>query len=93
VRLANAYGTATPQGLSLDFRLTHEGIGALVGASRVMVTHVLQELRQAGDIALDGRSRFIIHGSLLQGTRLGIEDAVPATRALCPCVTERQTVS
>lgn len=92
VRLAKAYGTETPQGLSLDFRLTHEDIGALVGASRVMVTHVLQELRQAGDIALDGRSRFIIRAPLLQGTRMGMEGAASATRSLCPCFTERQTV-
>jgi len=92
-RLANAYGTETPRGLSLDFRLTHEDIGALVGASRVMITHVLQKLRQTGYIATDGRSRFIIRTPLLQGTHMGVAGTTPATYSLCPCFTDRQTVS
>ena len=65
VRLAKGYGEETHQGFHLNFRLTHDDLGALVGASRVMVTNVLQDLRKTGDISTDDRRRFIVNAKLL----------------------------
>lgn len=45
-RLAEKYGTPSPVGLTLSIDLTHQDIGSLVNASRVMVTNILGELRK-----------------------------------------------
>ena len=84
-RLAKNYGVETPRGLSLNFRLTHEDLGALVGASRVMVTQVLQELKKAGQFSTDGQSRFIVHTSLLDIPYTDREEEQTPAPPLCPC--------
>ena len=51
-RLAEEYGTPTPQGLFIDMRLTHQQIANLVGTVRESVTKVLQELQDDGIISI-----------------------------------------
>ena len=85
MRLAKDYGEKRQQGLYLNFRLTHEDLGALVGASRVMVTNVLQDLRKSGYVLTDGRSRFIVNAKLLEKTQTGIEEVKMPEPPLCPC--------
>lgn len=85
-RLAREYGQETHQGLRLNLRLTHAEVGAMVGASRVMVSNVLQELRQAGYVSTDGHQRFVINPALLATTETGIEaEEGTITPPLCPC--------
>lgn len=45
-RLAEVYGRQTGKGLTIALELTHQDIGSLVNASRVMVTNVLSDLRK-----------------------------------------------
>lgn len=60
LRLAQAYGRATPTGLRLDLRLTHHDIGAMIGATRETVTAVLSRLREEGILAFDQRHIVIL---------------------------------
>ena len=53
-RLAESYGTRTGAGLTIALDLTHQDIGSLVNASRVMVTNVLGELRKEHLVHIDG---------------------------------------
>lgn len=55
LRLAQAYGRATPAGQRLDLRLTHHDIGAMIGATRETVTAVFSRLREEEIIAFDQR--------------------------------------
>jgi CRP/FNR family transcriptional regulator len=48
LRLGKEYGRNREGNLVLDFKLTHEDIAALTGASRVMVTKVMNELKNTG---------------------------------------------
>ncbi len=88
VRLAREYGQETRQGLRLGFRLTHEDLGALVGASRVMVTNVLHDLRKAGEILTDDDRRFIVSLRLLSTTKQGIEVGQRMETPRCPCFSD-----
>jgi CRP/FNR family transcriptional regulator len=51
-RLAEEYGTPTPQGMFIDMRLTHQQIANMVGTVRESVTKVLQELQDDGIISI-----------------------------------------
>ncbi|BBB90050.1 MAG TPA: Crp/Fnr family transcriptional regulator [Methylomusa anaerophila] len=53
-RLAESYGKQTGNGLTIALDLTHQEIGSLVNASRVMVTNVLSELRKENLVHIDG---------------------------------------
>lgn len=53
-RLAESYGTRTNVGLTITLDLTHQDIGCLVNASRVMVTNVLGELRKEHLVHIEG---------------------------------------
>ncbi|HWQ42505.1 MAG TPA: Crp/Fnr family transcriptional regulator [Desulfosporosinus sp.] len=53
-RLAESYGTRTNAGLTITLDLTHQDIGCLVNASRVMVTNVLGELRKEDLVHIEG---------------------------------------
>lgn len=48
--LAEAWGRVTPAGTSVPLRLTHEALGALIGARRPTVTLALRELSERGAI-------------------------------------------
>ena len=92
-RLARDYGEETEQGVQLSFRLTHEDLGALVGASRVMVTNVLKSLRKAGTVLSDGSEpRFVVNHKLLAVTETGTELEVLPPEPLCLCFKETEPV-
>ena len=55
LRLADAYGVPAPEGVEIGIDLTHQDIGSLVNASRVMVTRVMGSLRQEGAITSQGQ--------------------------------------
>lgn len=89
VRLAREYGETTESGRRLNFRLTHEELGALVGASRVMVTNVLKSLGNAGVVHSDETEhRFIISNRLL--AEVEIDTEAPVTTPSCPCFMETE---
>lgn len=53
------YGLATPQGIEIDLRFTHEELANLTGLNRVTVSKIYQKLKTAGII--DGqKGRLII---------------------------------
>jgi hypothetical protein len=54
--LAENWGRVTPAGTSLPLALTHETLGALVGARRPTVTLALGELAERGAVVRQGRS-------------------------------------
>lgn len=54
-RLAAEHGTPQGEGILLPLLLTHEELGFLLGAHRVSVTRAMQELKQAGWLAKNGR--------------------------------------
>lgn len=53
--LAREHGTSSERGLVIQFPLTHEELGFLVGAHRVSVTKALKALRQSGRVTQQGR--------------------------------------
>jgi CRP/FNR family transcriptional regulator, cyclic AMP receptor protein len=59
-QVAREHGTATADGVRLDFPLTHEELGFLVGAHRVSVTRALKSLREAGRIGEREDRRFFL---------------------------------
>ncbi|MDF2874181.1 MAG: crp 1 [Sporomusa sp.] len=60
-RLAEKYGIPTAAGSTLCIDLTHQDIGSLVNASRVMVTNVLSELRKEKLVHIDGHRITILN--------------------------------
>ncbi|HWR44836.1 Crp/Fnr family transcriptional regulator [Sporomusa sp.] len=60
-RLAEKYGTPTPAGSTICIDLTHQDIGSLVNASRVMVTNVLSELRKEKLVHINGHRITILN--------------------------------
>jgi CRP-like cAMP-binding protein len=54
--LAREHGESTEKGLVLRLRLTHEELGALVGAHRVSVSRALKALRDSGKVVQQGRT-------------------------------------
>jgi CRP-like cAMP-binding protein len=83
-RLACEQGESTHLGLTLDQHITHEDLGALVGASRVMVSNVLLDLRESGLLQMDTQRRFIVSQTLLDQAVLLIETE-PAMTESCAC--------
>ena len=65
LRLADEYGTPSPEGVTLNIELTHQDLANLVNASRVMVTNVLINLRQEGAIATKGQKISLLNKDLL----------------------------
>jgi CRP/FNR family cyclic AMP-dependent transcriptional regulator len=53
VRLADAHGSATPQGIRIDFKLSQHDIGTRVASSRESVNKQLHIWRDAGWLSLD----------------------------------------
>ncbi len=56
--LAREHGQETDEGIILRLRLTHEELGALVGAHRVSVSRALKALRDSGRVIQQGRTFF-----------------------------------
>jgi len=58
--LAHRFGVAVPGGVRITLPLTHEELGALVGASRESVSRAISGLRVAGRIRTSGRGRIVV---------------------------------
>jgi CRP/FNR family transcriptional regulator, cyclic AMP receptor protein len=46
IRLAEEYGTATDDGITIKLKLTHEDLGSFFGATRESVTRLMNQLKQ-----------------------------------------------
>jgi CRP-like cAMP-binding protein len=55
-QVAREHGVAGPRGAQIQFPLTHEELGFLVGAHRVSITKAMKNLKEAGRIAQEGRT-------------------------------------
>lgn len=53
--VAKEHGAQSPQGVEIQFPLTHEDLSFLTGAHRVTVTRAMKALKEAGKIVLEGR--------------------------------------
>jgi len=85
-RLARDHGQAIGSGIRLDFRLTHDDLGALIGASRVMVTNVLKSLREEGLVYSDNEERrLVVAPRLLEFSAESVTDILSHR---CPCFSE-----
>lgn len=56
VQVARDHGVKGPRGSSIQFPLTHEELGFLVGAHRVSITKAMKALKEAGRIHQEGRT-------------------------------------
>jgi CRP-like cAMP-binding protein len=56
VQVAREHGVNSPRGFSIQFPLTHEELGFLVGAHRVSITKAMKALKEAGRILKEGRT-------------------------------------
>jgi len=59
-RLLKEYGKNSPQGVSIDINLTHQDLGNLVNASRVMVTNVLNDFKEKGIITVSQQKIMVV---------------------------------
>ena len=59
LQMARAHGTREGRRLILNFPLTHEELGFLVGAHRVSVTRAMKGLRNSGRLSQSGRTYII----------------------------------
>ena len=57
--VAKEQGAEDKRGYVLNFSITHEELGFLIGAHRVSVTRAMNALKQNGKIAVDGKSLVI----------------------------------
>jgi CRP/FNR family transcriptional regulator len=57
--VAREQGKIDQRGVVLNFPLTHEELGFLIGAHRVSVTRAMAALRQTGRIRVDGKELII----------------------------------
>jgi CRP-like cAMP-binding protein len=55
-QVAREHGVESPRGFSIQFPLTHEELGFLVGAHRVSITKAMKALRETGRILQEGKT-------------------------------------
>jgi CRP/FNR family cyclic AMP-dependent transcriptional regulator len=55
-QVAREHGVKSPRGSQIQFPLTHEELGFLVGAHRVSITKAMKNLKEAGRILQEGRT-------------------------------------
>ncbi|MDR3614532.1 MAG: Crp/Fnr family transcriptional regulator [Candidatus Obscuribacterales bacterium] len=60
INLAESHGKVTPNGIRVEFPLTHQEIADLVGSSRVTVTQILNRFRTSQWIQIESK-RVTIH--------------------------------
>jgi hypothetical protein len=56
LQLAGEYGVVSPTGVRLDFPLTHELLGDMIGCARETVSRSIDRLESAGFVVREGRS-------------------------------------
>jgi CRP/FNR family cyclic AMP-dependent transcriptional regulator len=74
--LAESWGRVTPSGTVLPLALTHETLGALVGARRPTVTLALRELSERGAVLRQGHA-WLLTEMPPQPSRVGPEPHAP----------------
>lgn len=52
IRLCNSYGTATPEGIRIDLKLTNAELADMIGATRESVNRMLSDMKSAGTLAM-----------------------------------------
>ncbi|MCF8105122.1 MAG: Crp/Fnr family transcriptional regulator [Desulfohalobiaceae bacterium] len=57
--VAREHGREVPDGYVIQFPLTHEDLGFLVGAHRVSITRAMKGLKQSGRIVKQGRTMLL----------------------------------
>jgi len=62
--VAREQGAADERGYILDFPITHEELGFLIGAHRVSVTRAMNALKKSGKVTVDGKSLIISYTPL-----------------------------
>ncbi len=65
-KLAEKHGKTTQKGIKIDVILSHQDIANLVNASRVMVTNILNTLKNEGLIAIEKRYIYITDSIILE---------------------------
>lgn len=66
LNLAESHGKVTPNGIRVEFRLTHQEIANLVGSSRVTVTQILNRFRHSNWIEIESKRVTIFNLSALE---------------------------
>ncbi len=56
VNVAKEHGIRDQKGMTMQFPLTHEDLGFLIGAHRVSVTRAINSLKKSGKIIIEGKS-------------------------------------
>ena len=56
VQLAREFGRVNPEGVRIEFPLTHDLLAEMVASARETVTRGLDELQRSGFVARDGHS-------------------------------------
>jgi len=64
--LAESHGKVTPNGIRVEFRLTHQEIANLVGSSRVTVTQILNRFRSSHWIEIESKRVTIFNPDALE---------------------------
>lgn len=66
LHLARAYGHVVPDGIRIDFPITHALLAEMVGSSRETVTRALDELHRDGFVARSGSTyRLLVPSTIL----------------------------
>lgn len=60
--LSHKFGQKLAMGHLINFRLTHQEMAELVGATRVTVTKLINQLEQEGFLSRPARNTLVIHG-------------------------------
>jgi CRP/FNR family transcriptional regulator len=56
LQLARQFGRVSPEGIRIEFPLTHDLLAEMVASARETVTRALDELQRSGFLARDGHS-------------------------------------
>ncbi len=66
LQLSEEYGKATPEGILLDIKITHQEMANLIGSIRETVSATLGEFKKEGLITFEGRKIIILSLELLK---------------------------
>jgi CRP/FNR family transcriptional regulator len=60
VQVAREHGSRSQKGYAIQFPLTHEELGFLVGAHRVSITRAMKALKKSGKIIKEGKTLILV---------------------------------
>lgn len=60
VQVAREHGSRSQKGYAIQFPLTHEELGFLVGAHRVSITRAMKALKESGKIIKEGKTLILV---------------------------------